>query len=408
MFSMNKFKNCPTGNNSCEIVNLVNFRNFPYFTSPVDYINKKKIFKSFSKNNIVYPLNVVTCKKCYHCFLKKIPNQKTMNYLYSNYYNYPSPLESNFEPTRDNRFLSFFKKNVSSNLKEASSKKLLEIGCYDGYILHNIKKTGLSVTGCDPSKGAEIGKKFGLNIIKQFFKPNYFTNKKLFFDIVISRHFLEHTIKPKEILSNILKVMKPNGYLILEIPNIEFYLNKGLLEVFSLQHLHGFSSSSIIYLLNNIGMNAVKIEKTPENLIVLCQKGKNKKKVDSKNWKIVIKKFINKFKKNKKKINQILNKYIKQKKTIAFWGGGGFSVAAINLYGVAKKDISYIIDSDSKKWGKQYLDHSIPIISPTKAKKKEPSLIVITSYYTDNIKHQINKMKFSAKVLAIFPTVKTI
>ena len=66
------------------------------------------------------------------------------------------------------------------------------------------------------------------------------------------------------------------------------------------------------------------------------------------------------------------------------------------------------IDSDSKKWGKQYLDHSIPIISPTKAKKKEPSLIVITSYYTDNIKHQINKMKFSAKVLAIFPTVKTI
>ena len=78
------------------------------------------------------------------------------------------------------------------------------------------------------------------------------------------------------------------------------------------------------------------------------------------------------------------------------------------MYGVEKKDISYIIDSDAKKWGMQYLDHSIPIISPAKAKKKEPSLIVITSYYTDNIRNQINKMKFSAKVLEIFPIVKAI
>ena len=247
---MDKFKNCPTGNDNCKIVNLINFKNFPYFTSPVSYANKKKILKNFSKNNIVCPLNVITCQKCYHCFLRKIPNQKTMDYLYSNYYNYPSALEGSFEPTRDNRFLSFFKKNVFSKLKEINSKKILEIGCYDGYILYNIKKSGLNVTGCDPSKGAEIGKKFGLNIIKQFFKPDYFTNKKLFFDIIISRHFLEHTIKPKEIISNITKVMKPNGYLILEIPNIEFYLNKGLLEVFSLQHLHGFSSLSISNLLS--------------------------------------------------------------------------------------------------------------------------------------------------------------
>ena len=405
---MDKFKNCPTGNDNCKIVNLINFKNFPYFTSPVNYTNKKKILKNFSKNNIVCPLNVITCQKCHHCFLRKIPNQKTMDYLYSNYYNYPSALEGSFEPTRDNRFLSFFKKNVFSKLKEINSKKILEIGCYDGYILYNIKKSGLNVTGCDPSKGAEIGKKFGLNIIKQFFKPDYFTNKKLFFDIIISRHFLEHTIKPKEILSNISKVMKPNGYLILEIPNIEFYLNKGLLEVFSLQHLHGFSSLSISNLLNNSGMKVVKIEKTPENLIVLCQKGKNKKKIYSKNWRIILKKFINRFKRNKKKISQILNKYTKQKKTIAFWGGGGFSVAALNLYGVEKKDISYIIDSDAKKWGMQYLDHSIPIISPYNAKRLYLDLIVITSYYSKDIYKQIKKMQFKCKVLNIFPDIKII
>ena len=53
---------------------------------------------------------------------------------------------------------------------------VLEIGCFDGYVLQKLKKEGYNVNGCDPSEGAEIGKGFGLNIQKEFFDPNNYLN----------------------------------------------------------------------------------------------------------------------------------------------------------------------------------------------------------------------------------------
>ena len=45
---------------------------------------------------------------------------------------------------------------------------VLEVGCFDGYVLHNLQEKGYNVTGCDPSIGADIGKSFGINIQKGF------------------------------------------------------------------------------------------------------------------------------------------------------------------------------------------------------------------------------------------------
>ena len=51
---------------------------------------------------------------------------------------------------------------------------VLEVGCYDGYILYHLKKKGYSVTGCDPSKGAEIGEAHGVPILRRFFDATEF------------------------------------------------------------------------------------------------------------------------------------------------------------------------------------------------------------------------------------------
>ena len=68
--------NSPIGNTNCNTEKLINFRNFPYFTSPVNNINKKEILKNFLNNKLVCSLNVSICINCSHCFLKKIPKQK--------------------------------------------------------------------------------------------------------------------------------------------------------------------------------------------------------------------------------------------------------------------------------------------------------------------------------------------
>ena len=137
---------------------ILNIKKFPYFTAPK---NKETIKKKKIKNK-AFNLQVVNCRNCTHTFLSKLPNLNILNELYDKYYNYPSALNGFFTPERDENFIKCFLKTQ----KITKNKKILEVGCYDGYILKRLKKYGYRVNGCDPSKGALIGKKHGIKIRK--------------------------------------------------------------------------------------------------------------------------------------------------------------------------------------------------------------------------------------------------
>jgi SAM-dependent methyltransferase len=378
---------------------------FPYFTVPVTKEDKQTILEKYTSIQLASPLSVKACVNCFHCYLDPLPDQKIIDYLYSNYYSYPSPLKGQFQPERDDRFLQFFNENVSRICKERKLNRVLEVGCFDGYILFQLQKKGFEVTGCDPSEGAEIGKEYGVFIRREFFDAEEFLKQGFTFDIVISRHFIEHVTSPREWAKSLKKILNPNGLLIIETPNVSFYLNQGLLEIFSLQHLQGFSSASLNYTLMNEGLKTLIIEDTPNNLIVLAESGLNEEGNQKNNWLQLATNFSKKLEENKKLLQECIVGYISQNKTITMWGAGGFGLAALMLYGVPSEQITYIIDSDSKKWDLEYLNYSIPVISPQKARKNPPDVIIITSMYSKSIQKTIVEMGFKVSVLTIFPKV---
>ena len=79
--------------------------------------------------------------------------------------------------------------------------------------------------------------------------------------------------------------MNDDSYFAVEVPNINFYLQKGLLEVFSFQHLHYFSSKSFEVISKDHNFSIFKKFETPENLIVFLKNNNGYKK---KNQKILI------------------------------------------------------------------------------------------------------------------------
>jgi 2-polyprenyl-3-methyl-5-hydroxy-6-metoxy-1,4-benzoquinol methylase len=396
---MNK---CPICQSSDFSKKLMNIQKFPIINTPIRLDQKKKLSKNFLNKDLFFNLNILICKNCFHTYLKKTPDKNKLNKLYSNYYSHPSPLLENFNPNRDLEFIKFIKDNKNI-LSKKKIKKILEIGCYDGFVLFNLKKMGFKVTGCEPSKGALIGKKFGLNIYKKFFNSNFFLKKKMGFDFVFSRHFLEHINSPLEILKEKIKVMNPKGLIAFEVPNIEYYLKNSLLEVFSLQHIHGFSLRSVKILLSKLGLRILKIKKTPENLIVLAEKNQKFKYVKSKYY---LTDYSKKIFSTKKSINKEIKNYQNKKKKIIFWGAGGFSIAANFLYGINEKLISYIVDSDKKKLKMGFAHNSLRIYDPSKIYIDKPDLIVITSYYSKEIIKTIKKMNLNINVLRIFPKTK--
>lgn len=99
---------------------------------------------------------------------------------------------------------------------------LLEIGCGSGILIPHLPH-GIVYTGVDSSL-------YGLEQAKLRFKDASFvvaSSDKLpfggdVFSFVVSIFALEHFSKPKESLDEMVRVLKPGGYLVLLAPNLEF------------------------------------------------------------------------------------------------------------------------------------------------------------------------------------------
>jgi 2-polyprenyl-3-methyl-5-hydroxy-6-metoxy-1,4-benzoquinol methylase len=96
--------------------------------------------------------------------------------------------------------------------------EVLEVGSSVGNMLHIFKQHGWQVLGVEPSKKAcTLSKKMGLAV-----KNGYVEDVKLpksHFDLIIINQTLEHLNNPHKILVKIKSYLKPNGILMIGVPN---------------------------------------------------------------------------------------------------------------------------------------------------------------------------------------------
>lgn len=128
---------------------------------------------------------------------------------------------------RFNQIITFIK-----DLDKEPSE-ILDVGCGTGYLANEIKKLypQAKVTGIDISKTAlSLGKKEYKKITLlevDAEKAFPFTDNR--FDLVISGEHIEHLKDPDTYLSEINRIMKKHGTLILTTPNLGFWLSRILL-----------------------------------------------------------------------------------------------------------------------------------------------------------------------------------
>lgn len=391
-------KQCPC----CKKKNIKNFlfaKKFPYFTTPISISSKKKI-KEKNFKNYFDDLDYASCKHCEHIFLKKNPSFRIINELYKKFYAYPSAMLGEFVPSRDNSFVKFLKKYLTNNNTNKKSS-FYEIGCYDGYILYQLKKMGFkNLSGCDPSNGSNIAKRFGLNVKREFFEIKNDKVQKFKYDFVIARHLVEHLKNPKKFFIDLKKITHLKSKIIIEVPNGEFYLKKGLVEVFSHQHIHLFNKFSMYSLIKNTSLFIEKTAQVGGNIYFILSYKTNLKKLTKGN---LVNQFLKNYNYKVKKISDYLKKN-KERKTL-FYGAGGFCCAAIHLYKININKIYKILDSDTNKTNKEFLDIDIKVQSGS-TKLVHNNLVIITSYYTKDILNLLVKRKMTRNVMIIHPEVK--
>lgn len=196
--------------NNCPICNGLNFEPFIICT---DYTVSKENFQ------------IVICKKCDFKFTNPRPSQSEIGKYYESedYISHSNSKKGLFNLAYQTiRNITLLGKVKLINSFNSETKKLLDIGCGTGEFLNAAKSAGWTVEGLEPGENARSygAKNFGLTVNDLSHLQNLQAET---FDIITLWHVLEHVPNLHETLQLIRKILKPNGTLLIAVPNCEAF-----------------------------------------------------------------------------------------------------------------------------------------------------------------------------------------
>ncbi len=215
--------------------------------------------------------NVVKCKKCGFVYTNPLIKTELKGY------NDPSAYLSSSSVEPEILFTETLK------LIDRYSKKgrLLDVGCGKGEFLKVAKNRGWDSYGLEPSKNfARVSaEKCGLEIRPVLLKDAKYPDS--FFDVVTLNMVLEHVDNPRDILSEIRRILKKGGLLFIEVPNMDSLMLKAATLYLKLMgkewspllsplhypfHAYGYNAMSLRRLLQTEGFKIRKISVTGSDL----------------------------------------------------------------------------------------------------------------------------------------------
>lgn len=213
-----------------------------------------KIFTSRRIPDKVH-FRIVRCLKCGLVFSNPIASSVKIIDVYKKSYN---PTD---DVTNSGKVYAMYLKDVLNKLSK--HKRLLDIGCGNGFFLKEALKLGFrEVYGIEPSKDAVRNLVSGVykkNIIGNIFKKGQF--KKDFFDVICFFQVFDHLLNPNNFLTNCNYILKPGGYILAIMHNVDSLQARILGErspIFDIQHIYLFNKKNIRRIFEN---NSFIVEK---------------------------------------------------------------------------------------------------------------------------------------------------
>ena len=386
---------------SCGKTNLKRVVSLGYQPLANNLLNKKD-----SKCEM-YPLEMNYCNDCHNCQLSVVVDPKKM---FSNYLYLSSTSKS---------FRKHFEVATEKYIKEfkLSPKKsyIIDIGSNDGVALKPFSDLGFkNILGVEPAKNlSRLANKNKIKTINCFLNKKNLKKIKKNADIILASNVFAHSDKLKEMAECMLKLLKSNGTIIIEVQYLLNTLQDLTFDNIYHEHYNYWSLTSLVNFFGQFKAKIIKAEKISTHggsLRIYVKKDKNFKiEQNVKNLlkeeeKFGLKNFetyenfgekIYRIKNNVKK--NIKNLKINGKKLIGY-GSPAKATTALNFFGISN-EIDCIIEDNKLKQGKFVPGVQIPIISKKNIKEKSNYLLVLAWNFFEEIKKKNSDL--ADKVISI-------
>ncbi|MEW6667854.1 MAG: class I SAM-dependent methyltransferase [Thermodesulfobacteriota bacterium] len=171
-------------------------------TSPADFLCRKEA------------VDVLRCPVCGLVFTAEMQEPAEMEGHYSMEYFDP------YVKTRSVHDRKRFRARLKEIRKLHFPGTLLDVGCGAGFFLNIAREGGHHVSGVELSgwAAAAARENFGLRVFNGQLKEAGFSPES--FDVITLWHILEHVADPRDLLSHVHGILKEDGILAVEVPNI--------------------------------------------------------------------------------------------------------------------------------------------------------------------------------------------
>jgi SAM-dependent methyltransferase len=198
--------------------------------------------------------NLVQCQDCGLRYLNPRPSPAEMKGYYpAAYREYRVSIDESVRR-------SYQEEKLRKVQAHSQGGRLLDVGCADGLFLHLARLAGYEVQGVEMAEGstAHAREVYKLDVFNGGLREASFPDK--YFDVVTFWHVLEHLHDPLGDLHEAYRILKPDGLLVVDVPNIAswqarlFAANWRALD--TPRHLYHFSPDSLRAMLARAGFSS--------------------------------------------------------------------------------------------------------------------------------------------------------
>jgi SAM-dependent methyltransferase len=155
---------------------------------------------------------LLQCRACDLVFVANPPAPDELKRIYS------------FDPgyhAESPRHIAAAQRRLRDLHKYKRTGRLLEIGCASGTFLRHARDAGWDVRGIEiSSDSAEIARqKFGIDVTTGTLERGAFAPRS--FDAVVLWNVVEHLADPVSVLTSVKEILKDDGALVMETPNVD-------------------------------------------------------------------------------------------------------------------------------------------------------------------------------------------
>ncbi|MBU1199357.1 MAG: class I SAM-dependent methyltransferase [Nanoarchaeota archaeon] len=268
--------------------------------------------------------------------------------------------------------------------------KFLGISFKDVSLIERMKHKGFENVHClDTKKDLLITEIAGVESVQDKFtveKSRELVKKHGRYDIIIARHILEHVYSPKDFMDSLKELLKPEGYIIIEVPGCDQAFELFDYTIPWEEHTLYFTRQSFKHFFGFAGLNIESFEEIDypleSSLIVIARLKKKQNVSDSSLF--PTKDFLSKelelgdaFAKGFSRREKELKNYLSDKKGVALFGAGHLACSYINFFDI-KEQIDFVVDDDPNKKGLFMAGSGIPIFGSGALVEKNIGLCLLS------------------------------